>query len=229
MFLRSDFGDSVWRQAVARGSEPHYDPEGVLDRGYKGWIFYLDSDAFFVDLSFDLADYLANHADKAVVAAPSGHLPPRWWEINNGVFAINLTHPLAQELVRHWHGQLCAIPEEALKAEERWGDVADDQQMMHRAIQEVPGFEAALAIDTNSLINWEGRFIHQVVRESGSFEQRRQRLSAAVDHVLTETGSAAQRTHQGVNAEDVRAQANEEFTLERFPADVSHGGFTRVC
>jgi hypothetical protein len=97
-----------------------------LERGYKGWIVYLDADAFIVDLSFDLAGYLASHEDKALVAAPSGHLPPRWWEINNNVFALNGGHPLAHELVRHWHGQLCAIPEETLKAEERWGDVADD-------------------------------------------------------------------------------------------------------
>jgi hypothetical protein len=85
--------------------------------------------------------------------------------------------------------------------------------MMHQAIQEVAGFEAALAIDTDSLINWEGRFIQQVVRESGSFEQRLQRLGAAVDHVLTAAGTAAVSTQQGVNAADVRAQANEEFTL----------------
>lgn len=181
------------------------------DRGYDGWVVYIDADAVIVDLDFDLRSYLAERGQAALIAARSGVLPARWWDINNGVFAINLGHPLARQLVDAWHARLRSVPADALLAEERWGDVADDQEMMHGIMQHIEGLEQAVVHDEHPhVINWQGSFISQHVRASGSFSDRVENLARRVAVALAR-GEQGRTEHGGASHHAARADANAEF------------------
>jgi len=183
MSLGIRYGVKPWHAALNRITIL----KAYLDRGYGGWVFYVDADAYIADLDFNLKGFLDARSGFALIASPSGLTPRRWEDINNGVFAINLSHPLGVELVNRWFAALRAIPENVLCDEERWGDVADDQEMMHSAMLEVEGLEAAVDIEgCSELLNWEGSFIRQIVRETGSLEQRTRRLGDCVEAVLSD-------------------------------------------
>jgi hypothetical protein len=78
----------------------------LIDHGYRGWIFYLDADAFVFDLDYDVRKLVSN--EFAMVAAPGG-LTGQKWDINDGVFLINVgsgggarnRRALAQKLYGH--------------------------------------------------------------------------------------------------------------------------------
>ena len=67
--------------------------------GNRGWVVYLDADAYVADLGFDLVSYLGDKADVCAVFTRAG-ASPQWWDINDGVFLMNLGNPHARWIVR---------------------------------------------------------------------------------------------------------------------------------
>lgn len=160
----------------------------MVEAGYAGWVCYMDADAYISDLSFDLEGYLSARADLALIAAHSGIEPPLWFDVNNGVFLINLGHAKARELVRGWHAKFMDISDSDLREAEVWGEVPNDQLLFHRAMQEVTGLQGCAEIDVShpKLLNYtSGRFIRQVLREGGgSIHQRAEAMMSNVDKIL---------------------------------------------
>lgn len=164
--------------------------KSYVDQGYRGWIIYLDADAYIADIDFDIRAYLETKRNFAMIAAGSGLLPPRWWDINNGVFAINLGHPQGRLIVEKWYDELSQVPEEELRAEEKWGDVIDDQAALHRVLREREAeIEPVFYRDDIEplIFNWYGRYIRQYVRETGDHEKRLAALKEGVDESLQGT------------------------------------------
>jgi hypothetical protein len=199
--------------------------------GYEGWIIYVDADAYIADLDFDLAGYLAGKSDYAIIAAPSGVTPPRWWDVNNGVFALNCGHPHGRALVDRWHERLMMNSDEALAGEAKWGDVVDDQHIFHESLLDIAGMEQFLYRDEgpDPVFNWEHRFIRQRVRLTGTLASRLSGLAEVVDEVMqlsSETGRA--------DAFEARAQhdANTAFVnaiyTVIFGRDADQAGFDGV-
>src|SRR5262249_39065717 len=62
-----------------------------IQRGYRGWVVYMDADAFVADLSFDLRAYIVENSKYCFMAAGGGSSTP--WDINSGSFLINLGDP----------------------------------------------------------------------------------------------------------------------------------------
>jgi len=170
------------------------------------------TDAYIADLSFDIGAYLAERNQYALIAAPSGLTPPRWWDINAGVFAINLGHAKGRELVDLWFEKFMAPPLDVLSAEQVWGDVIDDQAILHDSLNAIDGFEAALLRDEGAhpVFNWDSRFIRQVVRDAAPMWLRIKRIEEAVNQSLAaaglDTSALPRREHHGE-----REEANEEF------------------
>ena len=156
--------------------------KSYLDAGYDGWVIYLDADAFVADLDFNLSGYLADKGSYGMIASPSGVQPPSWWDINNGVFAINFAHEAGRAIVSKWAQELATIPEESLVVEAHWSDVVDDQALLHTVFHNNGSLEPYLFRDEGKvrIFNWDARFIKQFIRVSGNFETRRERLRRAV-------------------------------------------------
>jgi hypothetical protein len=156
----------------------------LAESGFLGWVCYLDADAFVADLNFDLINYLADKGDTALIAAPGGQ--SFWWAVNAGVLFLNLGHPLGQAIVREWHSAFGAITDDELRVGVGWSAVPDDQSLLHQVLRTMPYVENHILVDRAHppLINYEGRFIKQVLRVAGSLEDREARLRAEVSRVL---------------------------------------------
>ena len=179
----------------------------MLDAGYSGWVCYLDADAYIADLDFDLKSYVSDKADIAFVVAPAK--PAHWWDVNAGVFLINFAHPVAHEIVHGWFRHFNAISDARLQAAKSWGQVPDDQVMLHQVLKSIPGAEAATSLQhsPNRLLNYrDGIFIRQVLRAYGGFEGRVAHLKAEVQRVLKDTND-----HTAVSPEIPAGQTPEAF------------------
>src|ERR1700712_212546 len=75
--------------------------EELIAEGHRGWVIYLDADAFIVDMNFSIADYLNSNSERAGIVVHSG-ATPAYWDINSGVMLLNLGHPIACLIVRDW-------------------------------------------------------------------------------------------------------------------------------
>src|SRR6185369_16303432 len=75
--------------------------EGLIESGFKGWFFYLDADAYIADQDFNLKSYLEDKQQYAAVFVASG-ATDLWFDVNDGVFLLNTSSIIAQDLVRLW-------------------------------------------------------------------------------------------------------------------------------
>jgi hypothetical protein len=135
--------------------------------GFRGWIFYLDADAFVHDCDFDLAGYLSRYFDKALIAGPGG-TGGEPWDINDGVFLINLAHDDARQLIKVWHDHIMSTSDEQLRNAPVWYDVMSDQQWLHLILQQEPRFLEGLHLAERSFFNdYKASFVRQVFRAPG--------------------------------------------------------------
>ena len=121
----------------------------LVERGYKGWALYLDADAFVADLDFDLHSFLLPLADKAFLATPSG-ASDEPWDVNAGVFFMNLSHPDGLTILKQWRAAYEAADEDRLRECASWYTGLDDQQMLHEILKSLPSRN-----ETCSLLPWE--------------------------------------------------------------------------
>jgi hypothetical protein len=175
-------GFHAWQASFNRVEYLHE----LLERGFRGWFVYLDADAVIVQSGFDLRRYLGKREGAALIAAPGG---PEDWNINNGIFFLNLGRPEGRELVQRWwrsfHG---AITEEMLEhARQPWQPLADgrpfpdDQHLLQMELLRSKDLMQALCLETRGLINLtNGRFIRQFLRATGSPEHRLAAIEEAV-------------------------------------------------
>lgn len=145
--------------------------------GYRGWAFYIDADAYVRDQSFDLRQFLAQHPDKSLIAASGGRAAERW-NINDGVFLINLGHADARRLIDLWHWHFMAMTDAALREASEWDDVRNDQTCLHEILQANPHLLERLHIENHTFqdIGHTG-FVRQVMRSPNvTLEARLQQM-----------------------------------------------------
>src|SRR5262249_24040117 len=138
----------------------------LLNNGFSGWVCYLDADAYITDLDLDLRRFLADKTELALIIATDNPFEPNrpYWGVNDGVFLINLGHPVGREIVWQW-GEKLDDHSELLKTAPEWsfGDQALLIDIL-RALPDGPGYVLTLR-ENPSLINGsEGLFIRQIVR-----------------------------------------------------------------
>lgn len=156
----------------------------LLARGRHDWAVYMDADAYVADLQFDLSAYLADKSDVAAVVTPSG-ATDAWWDINDGVFILNLRHPGAKPLLDAWQAAYEAIPDEVLQEQPNWSN-PDDQEMIQEYLRGSEDRRAEFHIAPRSLINSvDASFIRQFVRAyAPDLNSRTRAIRAYVDEIM---------------------------------------------
>ncbi len=159
----------------------------LVAAGFDGWFVYLDADAVICQPGFDLRRYLGKRAGCAFIAAPGGS---EWWNVNDGIFFLNLGHPRGPELVRRWQASFRNVTEAMLEAAVApWQPLPDgspfpdDQHLLQMELLR-GGFADVTLIERSGLLNYGGgRFIRQFMRVGGSAEDRLVAIRAAVHDV----------------------------------------------
>lgn len=182
MFLGLKHGKHPWHATFNRV----FILDEMLRRGVTGWVCYMDADAWIEDQSFDVAHYLEQHADRAAIFTTS-LASDNWWDVNAGVFFVNLSHDIGVQFAREWHDR-------CLDAWPRIADVAnfpaggpDDQSILHEILAASDDYKAAMWVESPDLINsaWAS-FIRQHLRSnSRDMRSRVAHIRAEVSRVLS--------------------------------------------
>jgi hypothetical protein len=88
-----------------------------LKENYRGWIFYLDADAYIHDLGYDVRSLLSDKI--GIIAAPGG-LTGEIWDINDGVFLLNLGSESGREIATLWHKDFMTTSDAELRSAKEW-------------------------------------------------------------------------------------------------------------
>jgi len=191
---------------IKRGNFPHhamfnriYKLNEYIAAGATGWVLYMDADAYIYDLNFDVEEFLSDKQKYAFIfskAIDDEDTPA--WNINNGVFFANLTHPACKYVLREWKTfyDTFYTDSDYVNATE-WDDVINDQTSLHELLK-VPSIEKYLNSSHENLRLFnsrEGLFIRQVVRndhrsaDHDSFQDRLARITNDVDNALRRRNS----------------------------------------
>lgn len=160
----------------------------MVDRGYKGWVLYMDADAYFYDLGFDLRAYLADKQGRsAIMATIQGETVA--WHINAGVLFFNLGHPQAARLIADWKARYMRVPDEVLQTLVSVWDVENDQTMLYHTLNDHQDIRDTVLFEDAMLFNHkDGRFIRQFLAAfEADIDARTDAIELEVAHVLQGT------------------------------------------
>lgn len=143
----------------------------IKDDSYLDWALYLDTDAYVYDLAFRIDEYLVDKTDKCLIIAPGGPQGP--WDVNSGVFFINLKHSLSKHLIDAWQNRFISeFSDDTLK----WGafpwSLRHDQDLLHDVLGASPKLLEATLIERSQINYREGRFIRQILRSGRNMSER---------------------------------------------------------
>jgi hypothetical protein len=159
--------------------------EELIAEGHRGWVIYLDADAFIEDLNFSIADYLNSNSERAGIVVHSG-ATPAYWDINSGVMLLNLGHPVACLIVRDWIQRHEDILQESeyLSAERPF--YFGDQRILQHVLRDNPVWFDALRVETQDLMNsMHATFIkHHIRAMTPDFDRRLAMIRQDVDTVM---------------------------------------------
>ena len=162
-----------------------YQIQEIIDRGYEGWIVYVDADAYVYDQLFDLRGFISCFNEKAFAATPSG-ASEYLWDINNGVFFLNASHPTGRFIVRRWKELYEAADLQTLKRCSDFYMGIDDQAMLHQILAALPDPSKDCFRCPWDVVNSpNASFIRQQLRAmSPDFPSRLSVITNAVDAIM---------------------------------------------
>ena len=162
-----------------------YQLQELCDRGYRGWVIYVDADAYVYDQSFSLEGFLNGIGNKAFAATPSG-ASANFWDTNNGVFFLNLSHRTGRHIVRQWRRRYEAVSDSDLRRCTDFHMGFDDQSMLHSILQEIPTLYEDCVLCPWELINSpNASFIRQHLRAmSPDLPSRLAAITSAVNDAM---------------------------------------------
>jgi hypothetical protein len=142
--------------------------------GYTGWYCHLDADAFFGQLNYDLTAYLASNSHHGFIATRAS-ADSRKWAINNGVYFLNMGHPIGRRIVdlyQMYVDQL--VPEEYWsQPHAEWPPAAyDDQNILYAILSRNEEILDNMKNEEGVFNCGETGFIRQIVRSHLSFDER---------------------------------------------------------
>jgi hypothetical protein len=158
--------------------------KALLDEGFRGWVFHLDADAVIVDLNFDLYRIIPLRP-RGMVASASGASEHRW-DINAGVFLINLGSTSGRTIARLWHDAFMSILDETLRRAEGWDDIRNDQWLLHDILEADPRLtRRAVHLAPKDILNDPcASFVRHFLRIYGTPSERLARMKAEADAAL---------------------------------------------
>lgn len=161
-----------------------------LVAGYDGWVIYLDADAYIFGQGYDIRELL-DRGDGDYYFSPGGPTRQKW-DINAGVFIINLGSTAGRDLVNCWYTHFLRTSEMEVRRASDWGMITDDQARLQEILRTRPDLLQRLAVVPRALFNSEqGSFIRQILRAAGSHEQRLHKLRQGVAEAVSGDQDAA--------------------------------------
>ena len=140
-----------------------------IESGHHDWALWLDADAIVIDDRATLESIIARTPDKMLIAC-RGSMRGEF-DINNGVFLLNLRHTLASQMVESAIRHCESIdPGNAT--------FRSDQYVMHAWLLAQMDEDGRIEISQcytgrdYNLFNYDGPFIRHVLRQHGPFERR---------------------------------------------------------
>jgi hypothetical protein len=182
----------------------------MLDGGFRGWILYVDADAYIANLKFDLAGYLNDKHGYAMILRP-GAFTGEFCDVNIGVMLVNGASERARWLVDQWLSAFLQVPDDSLKRASDWGSIAHDQELFQKILSDNPDHEPFILKDLTQTLHSgpEGggaAFIEQVIRAVTGDEQERQRI-------IRWNVAEALRRH-GLEADPAQTASRNAYKLE---------------
>lgn len=186
---------------IRRGEFPHhatfnriYVLNDYLEAGRKGWLLYMDADAYIYDLGFDLKGFLSSQKHSAFLfaRADSAENCP-YWNVNAGVFFANLSHPICGAIIRQWKDFYDVFySSEDYKQATAWDDIKNDQTVLHQVLKCVAYDKYVTStVEYKHIFNdSSARFIRQILRDDPesvdekSFRKRMEKIQNDVTLVL---------------------------------------------
>ena len=133
---------------LKRGAQPHhamfnriYLLKELLDEGFCGWVLYLDADAIIIDPEIDLKKHFANlrESGKSLQIHSVEGEGGRFWNVNTGVIAIDLSTPFSSKLINSWHlfYELLYQDHHYEDAMDFWDEIINDQNSLHTILMNI--------------------------------------------------------------------------------------------
>ena len=144
-----------------------------IKSGEHHWALWMDADAIVVDHTKSLETIIERTPGKMLIACRGGTNGD--YDINNGVFLLNLRHPLAGDLVE-------TVIRYCEHLDARDSSFRDDQYVVHHWLRAQRNESGTIEIvkcytnDEYNLFNYDGSFIRHVLRYHGSIPERAHEL-----------------------------------------------------
>ncbi len=180
----------------------------IVDNQQTGWIVYADADAYIIDLDYDFQEFLSSCAGYALVGTHSGIVPRKWWDVNAGVIALNLDHPLTSRVIYGWYSSFCAITDEEMQNAVCWDQITNDQNLLHEVLESLSQYRSSFLIASEPpfvLNHGEASFIRQALRVTGDMPTRLTNISESVTAVLKQQVNRPPAAKSGYEEEFITA------------------------
>jgi hypothetical protein len=183
-FVGIKFGQFPWHSTYNR---IHTMAE-LLAEGHRGWVLYLDADAYIYDLDFPIVEYLKEN-DRFAAIAVRANSTAEYWDINAGVLFLNFGHPLGRRLATELVERFEPTSRTPQFAEARWPDpdlLLDDQGLLNSALIENPDWEHSIKYEPQTLMNsLSATFVrHHLRAMTADPDERLKSIEAEVDFAL---------------------------------------------
>lgn len=178
--------------------------------GYRGWVGYFDVDAIVTTAEDAIPALIAAHVDRAAIFVHTGAQGAPWFDINNGIFFLNLGHPSANKILSAWSERWHSVPDDVLAASVNWGESFDDDQyMLQKVLREHESLRHDVVVTSDEV----RRHTRQVLRaEVSNFEQRLMVLAEECRSAARWLWSGDSRP-SGLALRDARISASESMAI----------------
>ena len=163
----------------------------LVENDYKGWVLYIDADAYICDFKFSFLEYLKDKSKYGLIVT-RGADSKSFNNFNAGVFFANLGHPITRYIIKKWKKYYDDhyTDEDYVKAD-KWHMITCDQAVLQGIVGH-PIFEKYIySQGTSEIFNSDrAKVIKQVLRfvpDSTCYdtlEDRIKNISARVEEVL---------------------------------------------
>jgi hypothetical protein len=160
----------------------------LLAEGHRGWVLYLDADAYVCDLDFPITEYLKEN-DRFAMVAVRINAAAEYWNINAGVLFVNFGHTLGQRIVSELTERFVEAAQVPQFNTDQWPDTAlwlDDQSLLHTTLVKNPDWQEFIRYEPQTLMNsLHASFIrHHLRAMTPDLDERLKLIQAEVDCTL---------------------------------------------
>lgn len=138
-----------------------------VQKGYSGWVIYLDADNLIQDRNYDLKQTLSNLEREKVFLFYNHHktddIEYDFWNINSGFFAMKIGDPIVNMVINTWQSLYSNFySRQNYESFEKWGDLINDQNSLNMILKNIdvtiPLKDKCLMRDfSDGVIAWFGR------------------------------------------------------------------------